>query len=65
MAHIEKYTKTSVPHMVAHFERRKDENGNYIKFSNQNIDLTKTHLNYNLAATHEEGQAEFIRNRCK
>lgn len=41
MAHIEKYTRTSVPHMGAHFERRKDENGNYIKFSNQNIDLTK------------------------
>ena len=64
MAHVEKYTRTAVPHMVAHFERRKDENGNYIKFSNQNVDLTKTYMNYNLATPHEEGQAEFIRNRC-
>lgn len=49
MAHVEKYTRTAVPHMVTHLERKKDENGNYIKFSNQNIDLTKTHINYNLA----------------
>lgn len=39
------------------------ENGEYIKFSNQEIDLTRTHLNYNLAP--ERNQREFIKARCE
>lgn len=59
--HVAKYNKSATGHMCAHYERRKDERGEYIKFGNQNIDLSRTHLNYNLAPEHD--QIEFIRQR--
>lgn len=61
MAHVAKYNRSSTGHMFAHYERRKDEKGNYINFSNENIDTTKTHLNYNLAE--DKNQIEFLRER--
>lgn len=59
--HVAKYNKSATGHMCAHYERRKDERGEYIKFGNQNIDLSRTHLNYNLAPEHD--QIEFIQQR--
>lgn len=59
--HVAKYNKSATGHMCAHYERRKDDRGEYIKFGNQNIDLSRTHLNYNLAPEHD--QIEFIRQR--
>lgn len=52
MAHVAKYTRGAIGHLFKHFERARDENGNYIKFSNQDIDESKTHQNYNLAPHH-------------
>ena len=49
MAHAAKYSRGSVGHLIKHYERAKDRNGEYIKFSNENIDPEKTDLNYNLA----------------
>lgn len=63
MANSAKYTRAACGHIAKHFERAKDDNGNYIKFTNQNIDLSRTHLNYNLA-THQQSQLDFIKNRC-
>lgn len=63
MAHAAKYARSAIGHMAAHFERRKDEHGNYVKFSNMNIDATRTHLNYNLAPEYEGGQVAFIKQR--
>lgn len=48
MANAQKYTRAACGHLAAHYERRKDEKGEYIKFGNQDIDPQKTHLNYNL-----------------
>lgn len=48
MANMKKYTRGALGHMLAHYERRKDRNGDYIKFGNQNIDTKKTYQNYNL-----------------
>lgn len=59
--HVAKYNKSATGHMCAHYERKKDDRGEYIKFGNQNIDLSRTHLNYNLAPEHD--QIEFIRQR--
>lgn len=59
--HVAKYNKSATGHMCAHYERRKDKRGEYIKFGNQNIDLSRTHLNYNLAPEHD--QIEFIQQR--
>jgi hypothetical protein len=50
MAHAAKYSRGSVGHLIKHYERAKDRAGEYIKFSNENIDAAKTELNYNLAA---------------
>lgn len=48
MAHLEKYTRQQLPHILKHDERARDKNGNYINFANQSIDTSRTHLNYNL-----------------
>lgn len=62
MAHVEKYTRAQTGQLCQHYER-KMINGEYVKFGNENIDLTKTHLNYNLAPEHN--QIEFIKTRCE
>lgn len=51
--------------MFKHYERAKDENGEYIKFHNQSIDPTRTHLNYNLAPERNQNQGGFVRQRCE
>lgn len=48
MANLTKYTKSQLGHLLKHIERAKDNKGNYIKFSNQSIDLAKTVQNYEL-----------------
>lgn len=50
--------------MFKHYERAKDETGEYLKFGNQEIDSSKTHLNYNLAPTREISQGDFVKQRC-
>ena len=49
MAHFAKYNRSQVGHLGKHYKREKKENGEYIKFGNQDIDTTRTNLNYNLA----------------
>src|SRR5699024_1969146 len=43
------------------YERYKKENGEYIRFGNQEIDTEKTRLNYNLAE--DKNQLDFIKKR--
>ncbi|MCL2370234.1 MAG: plasmid recombination protein, partial [Firmicutes bacterium] len=63
MAHVEKYHIGAIGHLCRHFERAKDNDGNYIKFRNQSIDLSRTASNYNLATFQPLPQKEFIRKR--
>lgn len=58
MAHMMKHTKASCGHMFAHYDRKADH------ISNENLDSSKTHLNYNLAAHQQMGQGEFVKQRC-
>ena len=58
MAHMMKHTKASCGHMFAHFDRRAEH------ISNENLDRTRTHLNYNLATHQTMDQGEFVRKRC-
>ena len=64
MAHIEKFQQHAIGHMCKHFKRALDAKGEPIKYSNQNIDPSRTHLNYNLAPE-RENQYGFIIDRCK
>ena len=48
MAHLTKYTRAQLPHLLKHDSRARDANGQYIKFGNQEIDTDRTYLNYNL-----------------
>lgn len=64
MAHLMKHNASASGHMTKHYERAKDSDGNYIKFSNQDIDTNRTHLNYNIAGNQQLNQMEFIRQRC-
>ena len=58
MAHMMKHTKASCGHMFAHFDRKAEN------ISNENLDRTRTHLNYNLAIHQQMDQGEFVRKRC-
>lgn len=58
MAHVMKHTKASCGHMFAHFDRKAEH------ISNENLDRTRTHLNYNLAVHQQMDQGEFVRKRC-
>lgn len=64
MAHIEKFQQHALGHMLKHFERAKDKEGKHINYGNQNIDLTRTVLNYNLAPSRQNLYG-FILDRCK
>lgn len=69
MAHLEKFTKAACGHLFKHYERAKEFDPDtglleYVQFSNQQIDLSRTHLNYNLAVNQTMRQGEFIRKRC-
>lgn len=61
MANYAKYTKGAMGHMLKHYERAKDKDGEYLKFGNQDIDKSRTHLNYNLAPEHN--QLDFVHQR--
>ena len=58
MAHVEKFKEVQLGVMLKHYER---SNQNY---SNENIDKSRTHLNYNLAPERDISQYEFIKKRC-
>ena len=64
MANAQKYNREACGHLFAHYERGKDKDGNYIKFGNQDIDPTRTHLNYNLAPDRGMPQNEYMKKRC-
>lgn len=61
MAHVAKYNSNACGHLFKHYEREKNEQGEYIKFGNENIDTSKSHLNYNLAE--DKNQFEFLKQR--
>lgn len=63
MANVSKYNRAATGQLCQHYERKKGEDGQYIKFGNQDIDLSKTGQNYNLAPHREGGQINFIRKR--
>jgi chromosome segregation ATPase len=64
MAHVAKYGKAALGHLCKHYERAKDDDGKYIKFGNEDIDTSKSCLNYNLAVHQRELQGSFIKKRC-
>ena len=59
MAHIEKYNASALGGMCGHYERAAERKG----FERENIDNTKTYLNYNLAPEHDMEQVDFINAR--
>lgn len=58
MAHLMKFNKASCGHMFAHFDRQAEN------ISNENLDRTKTDLNYNLATHQLMKQGDFVKKRC-
>lgn len=58
MAHCVKYTKVSCGHMFKHFDRSAKH------ISNENLDRTRTYLNYNLALHQQMDQCDFLKKRC-
>jgi len=63
MAHVESYKLAAVRALGAHFSRTPDKNGEYTCFRNRDIDKTRTHLNYNLAAVQEVNHLDFVKHR--
>ena len=65
MANVQKFCKDKIENgnLLRHFERAKNKDDEYYQFGNQNIDATRTHLNYNLAPVRDCGQWEHIKQR--
>lgn len=68
MAHVAKYARSACGHLTAHYGRAKifdpaTGKMEYVKFGNQDIDPSRTHMNYNLAPEREGGQMEYLRQR--
>lgn len=59
MAHVEKFTRANIGHALNHDSRRE---GDGVNRSNEKIDKSRTHLNYNLA-THGENPIDRINRR--
>jgi hypothetical protein len=64
LAHLMKHTKAVCGHMFKHYERARDEDGEYIRFGNQDIDTSLSGSNYNLAPDRGISQGDFLRQRC-
>ena len=62
MAHIAKYKKFALGHMLNHYARSKDIEKAVVR-SNDNIDASRTHLNYNLAEHQQLIQLDFVHKR--
>lgn len=63
MAHVAKYQAGALGNMCGHFARW---NGDLTKAATRdNIDPSRTHLNYNLAPEHPEGDIAFINKRIE
>lgn len=60
MANFSKATKGASGSLLDHYERREE-----IKFKNQDIDKSKSHLNYNLAPNRNLTQREFLNKRLE
>lgn len=56
MAHVAKYAKGALGHMLSHYDRSKDN-------LNDGIDKSRTELNYNLADHQQMKQLDFIHKR--
>lgn len=63
LAHVEKFSKTAVGNLFAHYERRLTEYGEPRKYKNQEIDLSKSDQNYNLAWNNGRSQLEIYKER--
>jgi hypothetical protein len=62
MANVAKYDRSQIGGLTRHFERHKKDDCKYQEFGNQDIDISKTNLNYNLAPTCDGGKLSFINN---
>ncbi len=62
MAHLEKLFSLSTWAYLKRL-RAKDQNGNYIKFGNEEIDTNRTHLNYNLHERKMDSDYDFCKIR--
>lgn len=63
MANLKKMTRAGTGHMMKHYERGKDENGEYVKYKNSSIDLERTKDNYNLTDMENMTQQERLEKR--
>lgn len=60
---VEKYALTACGHLFAHYERARDEQDNYIRFGNRDIDTSRTALNFNLAPDRGMTQSAYLEQR--
>lgn len=66
MANMQKYTRNALGHMLKHYARETDQDGNYIKFGNVNIDEILTQYNYEFTSrTDDLSDYEFIKKRTE
>ncbi|MDD6145810.1 MAG: plasmid recombination protein [Oscillospiraceae bacterium] len=60
MAHVAKFKSYSLGHILRHYERGFGKDGKPIRYNNQSIDLSKSHLNYCLSPERDISQLEYV-----
>ena len=64
IAHVAKYTRGQIGGLTRHYERARNDKGQYIQFGNQEINTSLSNQNYNLAPERNRSQLSFIAKRC-
>lgn len=60
MAHVAKFKRFALGHILRHYERGLGDDGQPVRYNNQSIDLSKSHLNKNLAPERDISQLDYI-----
>ena len=60
MAHVAKFKKFALGHILRHYERGLGDDGQPVRYNNQSIDLSKSHLNKCLSPKREMNQLNYI-----
>ncbi len=63
MANFAKHGKGAVGHLGLHFERGLGADGERVKYNNEAIDVSRSHLNYNLGPERNMTHAQYIGQR--
>lgn len=62
MAHVAKFKRYALGHILRHYERGLGDDGKPVRYNNQNIDISRSHLNKCLSPQRDMSQLDYVNN---